>query len=308
LAGTVLHRLFLLFIAQPYNLAAVLSLNVVIPVAVVNCLGCVLFIWVMRDLDRDKWEAEVRKEQLLKQEAELRTRQAEQREQDAHLLKHEAELREQEARSLKEKAELRALRGQVEPHFLNNILNGICSLISDDQDKAIEYVLKLAAFFNATRRYASANTISLRDELEQLGRYLDLQKLRFGEKFRYQADDIPPGLLDCQLTPLSLLTLAENALDHGMKGCADGILLSVSAVDLGDSLALRVADNGCGIPSGRLADLLKAPVESQNSHGNGVALYILNQSLELAFPGRAGMAIASKQGTEVIMTLPKDKE
>jgi len=303
---TALHRCFVQFFAGP-DYSMVLSLHIVIPVAVLNCPGCVLFIWVMRDLDKDKLEAELRKEQLMKQEADLRTRLAEQRETEAHLLKQQAELREQEAQSLKEKAELRALRAQVEPHFLNNTLNAIRWLIRSDPDKAREYVVKLAKFFETTRKSASANTITLREELDQLKRYLDFQHLRFGEKFHYRPANIPSDLLDCQLPPHSLLTLAENALACGVRGRrAEGLVLRVAVVDLGDCFEVAVADDGCGIAPERLAKLGKEPVDSP--HSNGTALYQLTQSLELTFRGRAGLAIASElgAGTEVTLTLPKE--
>jgi two-component system sensor histidine kinase LytS len=83
-AGTLLHRLMILILVRPYNLAVALSWEVIVPVAVVNILGCVLFFWIMRDLDRDRLEKEVH-----------------------------------EARLLALQAELRALRAQVGPHFLN---------------------------------------------------------------------------------------------------------------------------------------------------------------------------------------------
>ncbi len=270
LVGTVLHRLIILHLSKPENLAIVLGLNIVIPVAVVNCVGCVLFIWVMRDLDRDILEAEVREAQLMKQEAELRT-----------------------------------LRIQVEPHFLNNTFNAIRSLIRRDPNLAREYVVKLADFFDSTRRFASANTITLREELEQLGRYLDFQQLRFGEKFQYQPAEIPPALLDCHIPPLSLLTLAENSLVHGRVGRAEGFMLKLEAENRGNCWAvLRVADNGGGIAPERLAKLGKEPVESTNS--NGVALCHLVKSLELAFHGHASLVITSEPGigTEVVLTLP----
>jgi two-component system sensor histidine kinase LytS len=321
LAGTLLHRLLILFLARsqpfapswdweslrPDPLAVALSLEILLAVAMVNCLGCVLFIWVMRDLDSDRLNNELRETRWREEEAELRTRQAEQREQVAHLLKHAAELREQEAQLLHEKAELRALRAQVKPHFLNNIFNSICMLISVNPNLAQVYVDKLAVFFNATRCFAAANSITVREELAQLERYLELQRLRFDGQVDYQIADIPAELLDCHLTPLSLLTLAENALDHGMKGRPDGILLKIEAEDLEDCLALRVIDNGCGISVERLAKLGREPVKSSRPDGSGVALHLLSRSLQLAFPGRASLSIASQLGlgTEVVLTFPK---
>ncbi|MFZ4701928.1 MAG: LytS/YhcK type 5TM receptor domain-containing protein [Candidatus Methylumidiphilus sp.] len=270
LFGTTLHRLLIFIIPKPENWAIVLGLNIVIPVAVVNCVGCVLFIWVVRDLDRDILEAEVREALLMKQEAELRT-----------------------------------LHAQVEPHFLSNTLSAIRALIRRDPDLAREYVVKLADFFCATRKSASANTTSLREELEQLGRYMDFQQLRFGEKIHYLPAAIPSGLLDCQLPPRSLLSLAENALTHGRSGRPEGLTLQIEAVDQGDCFVLRVTDDGRGIAPERLATLGQKEVDSP--HSNGTALYQLTKSLALTYGSPASLSITSQPGagTVVLLTLPK---
>lgn len=279
--GTLLHRLLLLLIVKPYPWVAALSWEVVLPVLLVNCLGCVLFVWVVRDLERD-W---------LKNALS------------------EARSREQEAQSLKEKAELRALRAQISPHFLSNAMDGIRALMRRDAGLAQEYVFKLADFFEATRYLACANTLSLRQELEHLQSYLDLQQLRLREPFHYEAAGIPGGLLDCRLPSLSLLTLAENALEHGMGGCGEGFVLRVEAEDQGECWILRVADNGRGIAAERLALLGKEPVDVPLGAGNGMALYLLRRSLDLAFPGQVDLTVASEPGvgTEVVLTLPKER-
>ncbi len=277
LFGTIMHRVFLIFIATPTPLATLLSLDIALPVAVVNCLGCVSFIWVIRDLDRDKLESELR----------------------------EAQCREQEAHLLKQQAELCVLRAQVEPHFLNNTLNAIRSLIRIDPERAREYVVKLADFFESTRRFSSATAIPLGEEMEQLERYLNFQQLRFGEKFVYQPSAISDELLDCCLPPHSLLTLAENALAHGMRDCATGFVIRLVAEDNGNSFTLRLSDNGSGIEPERLAKLGTEPVDS--THSNGTALHQLASSLQLAFPGLASLTFVSElgSGTEVVLTLPK---
>jgi LytS/YehU family sensor histidine kinase len=271
MVGTVLHRVFLLWFAQPYDWIVLLIWEIAIPVAVVNCLGCVLFLWVARDLDRDRLESELR-----------------------------------EARWLRQEAELRALRAQVEPHFLNNTLAAIGGMFRLDPERAREYLAELAAFFRDTQRSARANSIALREEVAQLNRYLDLQQLRFGKKIDCRID-VPAGLLDCHLPPHSLLALAENALTHGRQGRAAGFWLRVEAEDLGASWTARVADNGCGIPPERLAKLGKEPVDSPRS--NGTALHQLAGSLRLVFDGQASLAIDSTpgQGTRVALILPKQE-
>ena len=266
LTGTAVRGLLIFFSKDANGL----SIEAFIPYAVVNVMSCVLFVMIMRDLDRDWLEREARE------------------------------------------AKFRAVRAQVEPHMLNNTLSAVQSLVYNDPDKAYDYIGKLGKFFAETREQCASihASIPLKLELGQLKRYLEFQQLRFPEKLDCDIDNIPHELLDCQIPSRSLLTLTENALTHGRRGHPDGFELRVCAEDLGDSLAIRVKDNGCGIPPERLVRLGKERVDSKQ--GEGSALYQLQQSL-VAFPGRAGLNIASEQSksgayTEITLTLPKLRE
>ena len=119
----------------------------------------------MRDLDRDRLESEAR-----------------------------------DARLLIVQAELRALRAQVDPHFLNNSLNDLKSLIRIDPEQARNYVVKLAEFFNSTRRFAGTDTICLADEVLQLRRFLDLQRLGLGDRLQ-DTINIPIDFLSIHVLP-----------------------------------------------------------------------------------------------------------
>lgn len=263
LIGTLIHRLLILLLVRPFEDALTLSWEVIVPVGVVNVLGCVLFFWVMRDLDRDRLENDV-----------------------------------QEIRLLMLQAELRSLRAQVEPHFLNNTLNDLQYLISHQPELAIAYVGQLAAFFNFTRQYSSVNTIRLEQELEQVQRYLQLQSLALGNKLHYQFA-VPEALLGYRVLPGCLLTLVENALKHGFKGRPAPYQLVVSGQEDHGDLRLTVSDNGKGIAPERLQLLGHQPIPSDNK-GGGVALHQLLQCLRLVFGEQAGLTIDSTIGTGTV--------
>jgi LytS/YehU family sensor histidine kinase len=262
LIGTAMQKLILLAWVEPQADALILASETALPVAVVNTLGVLLFLFVMQDLERDR-------------------------------LKIQAQ-----------QAELRALTAQIEPHFMNNTLNAIKALIRRDPEVASQYVVKLARFMDDTRRDAGANSISLQQELAQVERYLDFQALRFPDAFHIQRN-ISPQLLNCQLPPRCLQTLAENALLHGMQGQTGALKINITGEDHGDTFTVRVRDSGIGIPARRLAELGKRPLDSPD--GNGSALYHLRQTLKLTFPRQSAMTINSREGlgTEVILTLPK---
>ena len=268
--GTLLHRLLILILVQPYSAALTLSSEVLGPVLIVNSLGCVLFFWIMRDLDRDRLEKEVH-----------------------------------EARLLALQAELRALRAQVDPHFLNNTLNDLQALILDRPDKAMAYVGQLADFFQYTREFAGLNTISLGQELEQLQRYLELQCLGLGDKLQFSFE-VAEELLTLQVLPGCLLTLVENALKHGFKGRPAPYQLTVNAATEGADLLFKVTDNGRGIAPERLAALGKNPVQSENK-GGGVALHQLLQSLRLVFGESVELSFDSAVGCGTVAMLRQVK-
>ena len=270
LAGTLLHRLLILILVRPYGDAWALSWEVVVPVGVVNTLGCVLFFWIMRDLDRDRLENEIH-----------------------------------EARLLVLQAELRALKAQVNPHFLNNTLNDLQALIRRDPDKARYYVGQLADFFNYTREFAGLNTISLAQELAQLRRYLELQRLGLDDKLQ-DSFTVAEELLTVQVLPGCLLTLVENALKHGFKGCPAPYQLAVNAETEGVNLLLKVADNGRGITPERLTALGLRPVQSENK-GGGVALHQLLQSLRLVFGEQVELSFDSVIGCGTVAMLRQEK-
>jgi len=217
-----------------------------------------------------------------------------------------AVMRELERERLQTVAELRALQAQVEPHFLNNTLNAIKTMIRLDPSQAAQSIVCLARFFSASRPYAMAGSITLTEEMEQLRRYLELQTLCLPEGITLDFHaDVPGALGDCRVLPRSLVTLAENCFNHGLRGKTGVFRLSVIARDAGNRVELSLSDNGCGIPPERLALLGKRPVSSRT--GSGTALHHLHQCLDLAYRHAARLDLHSKEGegTRIVISLPK---
>lgn len=201
-------------------------------------------------------------------------------------------------------AQLRALHAQVEPHFLNNMLTALQALIVKDPDRALNFLSKLAQFFNHTRVSASANSIRLADEMAHLGLYLDFQALRFPDKFNLHLD-VPESLLHCHVEPRILQTLVENIFVHARHGETGSIQIEIKGEDLGEAMKIHVIDTGCGMTQERAEKLGKQAVISRN--GSGSALYQIRCSLDLVFNGKANIEIKSALGlgTTVILNIPK---
>ncbi len=145
-------------------------------------------------------------------------------------------------------AKLRALQSQLNPHFLFNTLHTISALMHIDVDKADRTIAKLSDLL----RYALDNTedheVPLRDELEFLRRYLEIEQTRFGDRVSVTMD-IPRETLDAQVPNLILQPIVENAIRHGIEPHARPGKIHLSARREGNVLFLEVKDNGNGIPA-----------------------------------------------------------
>ncbi len=143
-------------------------------------------------------------------------------------------------------AELGALKMQLQPHFLFNTLNAIAALLGKEPDAAERMILQLSEFLRLTLRNTGRAEVTLREELDFLERYLEIEKTRFGERLKARFR-IRSEVLDARVPNLLLQPLVENAIRHGIGREAAGGRLEVSATREDGRLLLRVADDGPGL-------------------------------------------------------------
>lgn len=144
-------------------------------------------------------------------------------------------------------ARLKALQAQLEPHFLFNTLNGISSLVAEGRnDSATAMIARLSDFLRLTLQTAGTPEITLANEMIFVRQYLDIQKLRFGDRLRFEFA-IAPQAMDALVPALLLQPLVENAVRHGILPRASGGRVIVSARTLDGRLLLDVDDDGPGI-------------------------------------------------------------
>lgn len=159
---------------------------------------------------------------------------------------HERELQTSELEKNLTQAKLRALQSQLNPHFLFNTLHTISALMHIDVEKADRTLTKLSDLL----RYALDNTddheVPLRDELNFLKRYLEIEQTRFGERLNVSME-IPEETLDAQVPNLILQPIVENAIRHGIEPHARAGKIHLSARRENGQLILEVKDNGGGI-------------------------------------------------------------
>ena len=145
-------------------------------------------------------------------------------------------------------ADLRMLRMQLQPHFLFNTLNAVSELVHQDAAAAERAITRLADLLRWTLQSSERSEVSLREELDALSTYLEIQRIRHGDGLQFRVD-AAPDTLDLGVPGLLLQPLVENAIRHGIGGSSDGMVV-IEATRTGDRLHLRVRDDGRGFASG----------------------------------------------------------
>jgi len=139
-------------------------------------------------------------------------------------------------------AELRALKSQINPHFLFNCLNSISALTSSDPLRARDMCVLLSDFLRKTLGLGERESISWREEIELARTYLEVEQVRFGTRLRVEME-VDDACADCQVPPLVLQPLIENAIKHGIATMGDGGIVRLEGRVENGNLAVRVENS-----------------------------------------------------------------
>ncbi|MEL1264167.1 sensor histidine kinase [Pseudoxanthomonas putridarboris] len=200
------------------------------------------------------------------------------------------------ARSMAHQAQLKMLRYQLNPHFLFNTLNAISTLILDrDNATANRMVQGLSAFLRHSLDNDPMQRVTLRQELDALTLYLDIEKIRFAERLRIETG-IDEDCWRALLPSLLLQPLVENAIKYAVAKQVAGGLLRIEAEREGAQLILRVIDDGPGCNSLE-GDTLPP--------GKGVGLRNTRERLNVLYGEAGGFSVRNRErGIEVTLRLP----
>lgn len=203
----------------------------------------------------------------------------------------------------KRKSELDALQSQINPHFLYNTLDSVVWMIESEKYKdAISMITALASLFRISLSKGN-NIIPIRDEIKHAQNYLNIQKVRYKNKFSVNMD-IDPAIENCSTIKLIIQPLLENAIYYGVMD-EDGEI-SLKGYEKDGDIFIEVRDNGMGIPEETLKTLLTDKTKTHGK-GSGIGLWNVNQRISLYFKGNYGLSIESEldEGTAVTIHLPK---
>lgn len=211
------------------------------------------------------------------------------------------------AEQQKRSAELKTLESQINPHFLYNTLDTLQwkALEKDNYDVA-DMVNALSRFFRISLS-EGRELITLADEFKHVESYLEIQKVRYGEKISYELK-LDAELEQHMVPKLLLQPLVENAIYHGLKNVERNGCIAVTAEVEGEYLLLTVADDGAGLRPERL-EQLRADL-AQGVQTDHYGLYNISERLSLRSGGQAKLTIdsTSGSGTSVSIYLPLTEE
>jgi two-component system, LytTR family, sensor histidine kinase AlgZ len=200
-------------------------------------------------------------------------------------------INEERALKLAAEAKLRSLESRIHPHFLFNTLNSISSLIAVDPARAEQVVGRLATLLRSSLDNTGQPLIPLRQELAMVEDYLEIETVRFGEKFSGSVE-VPADLREVKVPPLAIQSLVENAVKHGITPQKGGGALVVGASAENGLVCIEVSDSGPGFDSAAI------------SAGHG--LDNLVERLDTLFGSRAHLNIFRRDGRCVVqMVLPR---
>jgi len=171
---------------------------------------------------------------------------------------------------LENELQLNTLRSKVIPHFTKNVLSAIGYFAMTDKLKASHYISLFSAFTQSTLTNADKNYITLNEELSYIRNYLELEKMRFGEKFDYRIETSENVSTDLLIPTMTLHTYCDNAIRHGLINKEGNGLLTISIVSLHDGVKISVEDNGVG----------RKRAEELGTRGNGQGLKLIQAQLD----------------------------
>ena len=184
-------------------------------------------------------------------------------------------------KTLVKEAELNMLKSQINPHFLFNSLNSVSSLTLNDPAAAREMIIKLSDFLRYSLKHNEKDRNPLRNEMENIRRYLDIEKVRFGDKLKF--------MIECEnqaetwLVPNMLLQpLFENAVKHGVYESTEPVEIRMSCRVNKEMLGIRIANN--------------FDKDSPGRHGAGIGLKNIRERLNILYGSEDLMNYSKEDG------------
>ncbi len=203
----------------------------------------------------------------------------------------------------KKEYELKMLQAQINPHFLYNCLDNISSLITDQKNEtATAMVSHLGRYYRAILS-KGRNIITIREELELIRAYLEIQLIRIPDLFTYEIT-VDEDILDFKILKMILQPIVENSVIHGFAGFKNSGRIKIEGTLENQTVCILISDNGKGIPEGSRSSIFApAPTAIPKHFG----LKNIQERIRLKHGEKYGISIKSEQGqgTQIEVRFPK---
>lgn len=215
------------------------------------------------------------------------------------------ELKLEEQKSLLLQSRLDALQSQINPHFLFNTLNSVSSLVRVDPDTARQLIIKLSNILRSLLRKHDA-FCDLREEMEFIDDYLDIEVIRFGRDKLKVIKELDPESMDCIVPSMLLQPLVENSIKHGLAPKIDGGSITLRSKVLPNKLHIEVQDDGVGMDT---SGQIPPPERGQEPQvgQSGIGMTNVAERLKVLYGGAAKMTVTPPpqgNGTLIVIELP----
>jgi two-component system, LytTR family, sensor kinase len=208
------------------------------------------------------------------------------------------EMKLEEQERLLMQARMEALQSQINPHFLFNTLNSVASLVRFDPDTAREMIQKLSKILRRLLK-KTESFVELRDELDFIDNYLDIEVIRFGRDKLRVVKELDPASLDVIVPAMLIQPLVENSIKHGISPKVSGGTIYVRTRVAAGMLVIEVEDDGVGIvePGSEVSEW----TEPQQSTGIGMAN--VRERLNVLYSDSARLEMESRTGAGTIVRI-----
>ncbi|WP_308990577.1 histidine kinase [Mariniflexile litorale] len=192
-------------------------------------------------------------------------------------------------KELNAQAEVNLLQSQINPHFLYNALNSIASLAQTDGVKTEKMALSLSDLFKYTINRKGEKESTLKDEVEMVKNYLDVEQIRFGDRLNFNIE-VDKAIENMKIPMFLIQPLIENAIKHGISKTQNSGCISLIIKKVEDNIVIKVKDNGPDFPDGLVS---------------GYGLQTVYDLLQLSYGGQAELSWQNTPEKQIMITINK---
>ncbi|PIC75633.1 histidine kinase [Sporosarcina sp. P19] len=199
-------------------------------------------------------------------------------------------------KSMNERTAMEAawLQAQIKPHFLFNTLNAIAALSEDDPEKMMNLINQFGTYLNSSFSTQNLNQlVPLENELRLVKSYTYIEQQRFNDRLKIEWDVRVQSKV--KVPPLSIQTLVENAITHGVLCLPEGGTVTITIVEVSDHVEISIHDDGIGMSDERIRTLL----ERENEQGKGIGLINTDKRLKQLFGNGLDITSEISKGTTI---------